>query len=106
MGFSMWLRSINGVEYKINDEFIGCRMTREEAVAIVRKIGNDKPWYEAEIDTLEALGLLKFEEEKELSDDVEICLRTNVKNTAVYSTLGAMKEALIYHGYEIIRKGK
>lgn len=28
----MWFRTKQGVEYKVNDEFIGVKMTREEAI--------------------------------------------------------------------------
>ncbi len=40
------------------------KMTREEAVALAKKLGNGKPWYESDIDLLEALGLIKFDEPK------------------------------------------
>lgn len=40
------------------------KMTREEAIKLAKKFGNEKPWYEDTICLLEALGLIKFEEEK------------------------------------------
>lgn len=39
-------------------------MTREEAIKLAKKFGNEKSWYEDTICLLEALGLVKFEEEK------------------------------------------
>jgi hypothetical protein len=58
------LEGMEAVEKETKDkqmtvEFNG---TREEAIEIARKIGNSKPWYEDQISTLEALGLIKFKE--------------------------------------------
>jgi len=38
-------------------------MTRLEAIELAKKFGNDKPWYESDISLLEALGLIKFDEQ-------------------------------------------
>lgn len=51
----MWYRSKEGIEYKINDECIGVKMTREEANKKMKAGMNI-------IEALEALGLIKFEE--------------------------------------------
>lgn len=38
------------------------QMTRNEAIELVKKISHEKPYYVADVEILEALGLLKFED--------------------------------------------
>lgn len=65
----MWFRTKQGVEYKVNDEFIGVKMTREEAIQKMSAIFSSDVSGSLRniqdfVDGLEALELLKFEEEK------------------------------------------
>ena len=36
-------------------------MTRDDAIAIAKRLGSDRPWYESEVDLLAELGLIKFD---------------------------------------------
>lgn len=62
----MWFRTKQGVEYKVNDKFIGIKMTREEAEQKVSKACGIPLGMGNIVTALEALGLLKLEEKNKV----------------------------------------
>lgn len=73
------------------------KMTRDEALNIAKRVGNERPWYESDVMLLEALGLIKFDEEKSVEE---------VVNHVWYNSNGIVEfvNNLDKHGYKIVKK--
>jgi len=76
-------------------------MTREEAIKIARACGNNYPWYEGDVRFLEALGLIKFEEEPKYDKT----LLSVIHECRSYDLNDEFLDELAKRGYKVVPNG-
>lgn len=75
-------------------------MTREEVIEIVRRMG-DRPWYEAEVDGLVALGLLKLDDpDATLQGEALAYLQRQGYPSSAYDIMDAFNRG----GFRVVKK--